>query len=160
MVARGWRGGQSGEAALRLASARRRSRRKKSEPATAMATPTRRATGSGSRRTRKPTAETAPKIRRPLNALSLGLATLEFLDDAGPLATFAQQPLDHFPKRSLAAARGELPLRRLAHLGRRVGGRGGDAGALHRPKVGQIVADVNDLIERHLEPLQQLGARL
>src|SRR5438045_1298877 len=115
------------------------------------ARPTARPARSGMRRS---TAAKKRRIRprmRPLNALSFGLATGEFLDERFPVAALAQEAFDELAKRAAAAGRRELPRRRREHLGRSVGGRGGDRGGGDRREIGEVVADVEDLAEVDVE---------
>src|SRR4029077_17060315 len=97
---------------------------------------------------------------RDLNALRFGLATLEFLDDGVPVAPLAKQPFHGLAKRAVAAGPLEFPRRRLADFDGSIGWRGRNAGAKHRRKIGQIVAQVEELIEAEGEFLNEALARL
>src|SRR5438270_9703568 len=85
---------------------------------------------------------------------SLATLRLELFDDRVPLAARAQEALDGLAERPLAAARVELPRRRRPHLGRRIRGRRRDRRAQHRREVGEVVANVEDLIESNRELLR------
>src|ERR1051325_7871773 len=89
---------------------------------------------------------------------SLATLRLELVDDGRPLPARAQQAFDGLAKRAFATARVELPRCRGPHLGRGVGGGGGDRRAQHRREIGQIIADVEDLIEADRQLLGDLLA--
>src|SRR5207248_7001125 len=118
-----------------------------------------RAIGSGRIRPTMAMLRSGMKSSRDLNALRFGFPTLEFLDDGVPVTAFAQQPLDSLPKRAFASAAVEFPRRRVANFGCRIGRRGGDAGAKHRSEVGQVVAEVEKLVEAKGKLLNEALAR-
>src|SRR5205823_511738 len=92
---------------------------------------------------------------RPLRALSLRFPTLEVLEDGFPVAALAQETLDCFAKRAVAAAARQLPLRRLANLGCRVMRRRRDPRAQHRREIRQIIAEIQGLIKLKGQLVQQ-----
>src|ERR1051326_4864988 len=85
--------------------------------------------------------------RARTSARSLATLRLELFDDGRPFAARAQQPLDRLAERPLAAARVELPRRRSEHLGCRIGRRRRDRRAQHRREVGEVIAEVKNLLE-------------
>src|ERR1051326_6276103 len=125
VVALRYRGVQSGNAWSRLRSAILRSRRTTCHPICPTTTPRRART----------------------SARSLATLRLELFDDGRPFAARAQQPLDRLAERPLAAARVELPRRRSEHLGCRIGRRRRDRRAQHRREVGEVIAEVKNLLE-------------
>src|ERR1043165_1673909 len=153
---------QSGNACARLRSAIRRSRRATCQATWPSATPHARASASGSRCTIALTMTRMRWTMRPrrarTSARSLATLRLELFDHRRPLAARAQEPLHRLAERPLAAARVELPRRCRAHLGRRIRGGGGDGRAAHRCEVGEVVADVEDLLECDGEFLRDLLA--
>src|SRR5437870_645284 len=73
-----------------------------------------------------------------------------------PLAALAKKSLDQFAKCAVASARIQFPCCSGVDLGRCVGGGGGEAGAQHWGEIGEIVADVEHLIEGNIELVEDL----
>src|SRR5450759_1358898 len=97
---------------------------------------------------------------RSLNALSFGPATDEFLNDLVPVAALAKEALDQFAKRAAAAGGVKLPRRCVENFRRGIRRRGRDQGARHRSEVGQVVAGIEDLLERDAQFLRQALRRI